>query len=155
MLGIQNDREWRAFCKEVIDCAELADDPRFTSNTDRSASRAALEEIIAGAFSKLTGEELIEKLDRASIANAHVNGIADVWGHRQLIERKRWVEVDSSVGKIPALLPAGVPAEFSPRMGPIPTVGQHNESIRSELAGHALSKAEAAVAMDEIVQGGR
>jgi itaconate CoA-transferase len=48
--------------------------------------------------------------------------------------RKRWVDIDSPVGMIPALLPAGVPAEFLPRMGPIPTVGQHNESIRAELA---------------------
>jgi itaconate CoA-transferase len=144
MLGIQNDREWRAFCKEVIDRPELADDPRFTSNSDRSASRESLEEIIAEAFSQLSGEELIGKLDRASIANAHVNEIADVWGHTQLRARKRWAEVDSPVGKIPALLPAGVPAEFSPRMGPIPTVGQHDESIRSELAGGGEDDAEAA-----------
>ncbi|HET9159420.1 MAG TPA: CaiB/BaiF CoA-transferase family protein [Caulobacteraceae bacterium] len=133
MLGIQNEREWRAFCKDVINRPELADDPRFATNSDRSASRAALEEIIRQAFSRLNGEELIGKLDKASIANAHVNDIADVWAHRQLAARKRWVEVDSPVGKIPALLPAGVPAEFDPRMGPIPSIGQHSESIRSEL----------------------
>jgi itaconate CoA-transferase len=133
MLGIQNDREWRAFCKEVIDRPDLADDPRFSSNSDRSASRGALDAIIAEALAKLTGEELVEKLDRAAIANARVNDIADVWAHRQLTARNRWVEIDSPVGKIPALLPAGVPAEFCPRMGPIPTVGQHSESIRAEL----------------------
>jgi len=135
MLGIQNEREWRAFCEDVLNDAKLADDPRFSSNSGRSASRDALNEIIASAFSRLTREELIEKLDRASIASADVNDISDVWAHRQLKARERWVEVDSPVGKIPALLPAGVPAEFSPRMGPIPTVGQHNERIRAELAG--------------------
>jgi crotonobetainyl-CoA:carnitine CoA-transferase CaiB-like acyl-CoA transferase len=134
MLGIQNDREWRAFCKEVIDDPKLADDPRFISNSDRSAAREALKAIIAAAFSRLTREELIEKLDKASIANADVNEISDVWGHRQLSARDRWVEVDSPVGKIPALLPVGVPAGFEPRMGPIPTVGQHSETIRAELA---------------------
>jgi itaconate CoA-transferase len=144
MLGIQNDREWPAFCKDVIHRPDLADDPRFLSNTDRSASRAALDAIIVAAFSKLTGEELIDKLDRAAIANAHVNEVSDIWRHSQLSARKRWVEVDSPVGKIPALLPAGVPAEFAPRMGPIPTVGQHNESIRAELADLAETKAKAA-----------
>lgn len=134
MFGIQNDREWRRFCKEVINDPALADDPRFKSNSDRSASREALRAIILEAFSRLTREELIEKLDKASIANADVNEIADLWAHRQLVARERWVQVDSPVGKIPALLPAGVPTEFAPRMGPIPTVGEHNESVRSELA---------------------
>ena len=142
MLGIQNEREWRAFCKEVINDPELANDPRFITNSDRSAARDALKEIIATAFSRLTREELVAKLDKASIANADVNEISDVWRHRQLSARKRWVEVDSPVGKIPSLLPVGVPAEFSPRMGPIPTVGQHSESIRAELAGRPQDDAE-------------
>jgi itaconate CoA-transferase len=140
MLGVQNDREWRAFCRDVIGRPDLADDPRFRTNADRSDSRAALDEIIAQSFSKLTGEELIAKLDKAAIANAHVNGIADVWAHPQMTARKRWVDIDSPVGKIPALLPAGVPAEFQPRMGPIPTVGQHSEAIRSELTDAANDK---------------
>jgi itaconate CoA-transferase len=144
MLSIQNDREWRAFCKGVIHRPELANDPRFKTNPDRSASRAELDAIIAEAFSKLTGDEMIEKLDKAAIANAHVNGIADVWGHTQLMARKRWVDIDSPVGMIPALLPAGVPAEFLPRMGPIPTVGQHNESIRAELAADGRDAAKTA-----------
>jgi len=143
MLGIQNEREWRAFCKDVINNPELATDPRFITNSDRSAARDALKDIIAEAFSRLTREELIEKLDKASIANADVNEISDVWAHRQLSARKRWVEIDSPVGKIPSLLPVGVPAEFSPRMGPIPTVGQHSDSIRAELAGSPEDDAEA------------
>jgi crotonobetainyl-CoA:carnitine CoA-transferase CaiB-like acyl-CoA transferase len=135
MLGIQNDREWREFCRTVIDQPELADDPSFAMNSARSAQRAALGEIIRQAFSRLTQEEVIDRLDRAAIANADVNTLADVWGHPQLAARKRWVEVDSPAGKIPALLPPGVPAEFAAKMGAVPALGEHNASIRAELAG--------------------
>jgi itaconate CoA-transferase len=133
MLGVQNDREWREFCRIVIDRPELADDPRFAKNSARSAERAALDEIIRDAFSRLTREEVIERLDRAGIANADVNTIADVWQHPQLAARKRWVEVDSPAGRIPALLPPGVPADFAPVMGPVPAAGAHNAAIRAEL----------------------
>jgi crotonobetainyl-CoA:carnitine CoA-transferase CaiB-like acyl-CoA transferase len=134
MLGIQNDREWREFCRTVIDQPELADDPNFAMNSARSDQRATLGEIIRQAFSRLTQEEVIDRLDRAAIANADVNTLADVWSHPQLAARKRWVEVDSPAGKIPALLPPGVPAEFAPKMGAVPALGEHNASIRAEFA---------------------
>jgi crotonobetainyl-CoA:carnitine CoA-transferase CaiB-like acyl-CoA transferase len=132
MLGVQNDREWREFCRAVIDRPDLADDPRFAENSARSAERAALGEIITRAFSRLTREEVVDKLDRAGIANSDVNAIADVWRHPQLAARRRWVEVDSPAGRIPALLPPGFPAEFAPNMGAVPAVGAHNLAIRAE-----------------------
>jgi crotonobetainyl-CoA:carnitine CoA-transferase CaiB-like acyl-CoA transferase len=112
----------------------LADDPSFAMNSARSAQRATLDEIIRQAFSRLTQEQVIDRLDRAAIANADVNTLADVWGHPQLAARRRWVEVDSPAGRIPALLPPGVPAEFAAKMGAVPALGEHNASIRAELA---------------------
>ena len=46
MLGLQNEREWAAFCDKVLQQPELARDPRFAGNAGRSAERAALREII-------------------------------------------------------------------------------------------------------------
>ena len=48
--------------------------------------------------------------------------------------------VDSPIGKVPAFLPPGVPAEFSPRMGAIPALGQHNESILADLGAERSPK---------------
>ena len=46
MLGLQNEREWAAFCDKVLLQPELATDPRFASNSKRSAARDELRAII-------------------------------------------------------------------------------------------------------------
>lgn len=42
MLGLQNEREWVLFCDKVLLWPELAKDPRFATNSGRSAARAEL-----------------------------------------------------------------------------------------------------------------
>ncbi|OPG72049.1 CoA transferase [Pseudomonas ogarae] len=133
MLGLQNEREWSLFCEIVLGKPELLHDTRFNSNTNRSTNREALRTIIVEKFAELGTEEVIKRLDEAPIANAKVNTMHQVWEHPQLRARERWVEVDSPQGKLPALLPPGVNRAYQPRMDAIPTIGQHNESILSEL----------------------
>ena len=133
MLGLQNEREWEVFCRDVLQQPALATDPRFATNTARTASRAALRELIVTAFSSLSSEQVIARLDAAQIANAHMNDMHDLWQHAQLKARERWVEVDTPAGAVPALLPPGMPETWSPRMDAIPALGQHTRAILGEL----------------------
>lgn len=133
MLGLQNDREWVLFCEIVLDNPQLGQDPRFDKNFKRNEKRAELLAIIDTCFSKLTTEQVIAKLDKAQIANARLNDMAGLWGHNQLQARKRWVDVGSPAGPIPAMLPPGLNDSFDYRMDPIPAVGQHTQAILSEL----------------------
>jgi crotonobetainyl-CoA:carnitine CoA-transferase CaiB-like acyl-CoA transferase len=133
MLGLQNEREWVAFCGKVLGQPELARDPRFDSNSRRNANRQALQEIILGVFSGLDAEQVIARLEEAQIANAHVNTVADMWQHPQLRARGRVGEVGSPAGSIAALRPPGVQSAFDYRMDPIPAVGEHTEAILREL----------------------
>jgi len=139
MLGLQNEREWALFCTKVLGQPELATDPRFNSNAARTAAREALRAIIVDAFSKLTAEQVIERLEAAPIANAHVNTMHDMWEHPQLKARGRWAEVATPVGPLPALKPPGVPEEWDARMDPIPGLGAHTEAILAEL-GYGLER---------------
>jgi itaconate CoA-transferase len=133
MLGLQNEREWAVFCDEVLERPDLKTDPRFSSGPRRSTSRNELYAIIVKVLSGLTAEQLVQRLDAAQIGNARMNDMRDVWDHAQLRARNRWVEVDTPVGKIKAMLPPGVPEKFDPRMDPIPSIGQHTNSILGEL----------------------
>jgi itaconate CoA-transferase len=133
MLGLQNEREWHAFCETVLEDPAIADDPRFARNALRNDNREALREIIAQRFAKLSVAQLRERLDRAAIANADVNDMHDVWRHPQLAARRRWTEVQSPAGRIPAMKPPGVSDQFEYRMDAIPAVGQHNAAILKEL----------------------
>jgi itaconate CoA-transferase len=141
MLGLQNEREWAVFCASVLRRPELANDPRFASNALRVAARRELHPIIVGLFAELTAEQLVARLEEAQIANAQVNSIAAVWEHPQLKARGRWTTVDTPAGPVPALLPPGMPEEFSPRMDAVPAVGQHSAAILGEL-GYAASEIE-------------
>ncbi|WP_031356768.1 CaiB/BaiF CoA transferase family protein [Caballeronia sordidicola] len=133
LLGLQNEREWAAFCSQVLLAPELATDPRFNSNSKRTAARLELRDIIVAAFRELTSEEVISRLDAAQIANARMNDMADVWSHPQLQERNRWVTVDSPAGQIPALLPPGISNAIDVRLGAVPALGQHTDALLSEL----------------------
>ncbi|MGZ8263220.1 MAG: CoA transferase, partial [Burkholderiales bacterium] len=133
IFGIQNEREWAAFCSGVLEQPELAKDPRYDNNTKRTAARAEVVALIERVFADLTAEQVVGRLDAAGIANARLNSPEEVWNHPQLHARDRWREVGSPAGVIPALLP---PASFDgdePRMEPIPRIGEHTESILHEL----------------------
>jgi crotonobetainyl-CoA:carnitine CoA-transferase CaiB-like acyl-CoA transferase len=133
MLGLQNEREWTVFCKTVLQRPELAIDPRFSTNSKRSAARKELGAIIVKAFAGLTAEKVVERLEAAQIANAQVNDMHAVWEHPQLKARNRWREVSTPAGQVPALLPPGSWEEGDPRMDAVPALGEHTSSILAEL----------------------
>lgn len=133
MLGLQNEREWAAFCEKVLRQPELQADERFSANYRRTANRQSLRDIIVGTFAQLSAEQILERLEDAQIANAKVNDMHGVWAHPQLRARHRWVEVDSPRGRLPALLPPATNNAFTARMDPIPALGEHSETILAEL----------------------
>jgi len=133
MLGLQNEREWLIFCSQVIGQPALAADPRFSTNSRRSASRDALREIITDAFGKLSAAEVIERLDAAGIANASINDMRGVWSHAQLAARGRWVPVQTPAGPISALLPPGATQAENVRMDAVPALGADTDAILMDL----------------------
>ncbi len=137
MLGLQNEREWKAFCDTVLLQPDIAIDARFDSNAQRNANRAALQTVIVETFAALTAPQVVARLEAAGIANARVNDMADLWQHPQLQARERWRTVATPAGDVPALLPPGVNSAFDYRMEPVPAVGQHNAAILAELGWSA------------------
>ena len=133
MLGIQNEREWAAFCRGVLDQPDLARDPRYDNNTKRTAARAEVVALIERVFSDMTAEKIVERLDAAGIANARLNTPEEVWAHAQLKARDRWREVESPAGPIPAILPPASFQGIEARMDAIPSIGEHTDRILAEL----------------------
>jgi itaconate CoA-transferase len=132
-LGVQNEREWAVFADKVLDAPELAADERFVTNSLRVAHREDLNAEIARAFSTVSADDAIDRLEAAGIANARLRDLAGLVGHEQLAARNRWREVDSPVGPIKALVPPATLDGDEPVMGPIPAPGQHTEHILAEL----------------------
>ena len=133
MLGLQNEREWKIFCEQVMLQPTLTTDERFASNSLRHQNRSALYDLIRQAFAGLSTEQVVQRLEDAGIANARMNDMAGLWAHPQLKARDRWREVGSPAGPIPALLPPGRNNAFDYRMDAVPKVGEHTETILREL----------------------
>ncbi|WP_372350603.1 CaiB/BaiF CoA transferase family protein [Streptomyces sp. KL116D] len=133
LLAIQNEREWASFCAEFLDDAPLATDPRFHRNSARVARRAELDAIVTARFAELTADEAVAVLDRAKVANARLNTVADLLDHPVLAGRDRWRDVPTPGGPVRALLPPATLTGVAPRMDPVPGVGEHTEAVLTEL----------------------
>ena len=136
-LGIQNDREWAAFCALVLLDPARASDPRFLDNPNRVAHRADLHSLIDACFSGLTAAEIVDRLDRAGIANARLRTVAEFAAHPQLAKRDRWREVATPVGPVRAFRPPVESRHTESTLGPVPALGEHTESILAEVSSWA------------------
>jgi len=92
-----------------------------------------MDSAIQDVFRSLTAAEVIERLERAEIANARINSVSQFLQHPQLAVRNSWRQVDSPAGPVPALIPPVRMGGVDPIMGAIPDLGQHSESILAEL----------------------
>jgi itaconate CoA-transferase len=132
LFGLQNDREWAAFARIVLQRPELAEDARFKGNAARAAHREDIEAAIDACLSTLSTGEAVARLEEAGIGTARVNDMAALWSHPQLAARQTWVEIETPAGAMPALKPlAG--ESWEPRMDPVPDLGEHNAKILAEL----------------------
>ena len=129
VLGLQNEREWAAFCEKVMLDTALTKDARFDSVTQRSTHRDALKALVEAAFSQLTAAEVEARLDVAGIGYGRMNDMAALWAHPQLKARDRWRTVGTSAGPIPAMLPPGASTAFEARMDDVPALGAHTAAI--------------------------
>jgi itaconate CoA-transferase len=132
-LAIQNGREWSRFCEDVLVRPAVADDARFATNSARVRHRADLHALIAGVFAELPAGDILDRLERADIACARRNSVEGLINHPQLMDRHCWHTVDSPVGPVRALRPPLRMEGLDPVMGPVPSLGQHSQSILEEL----------------------
>jgi len=129
VISIQNEREWRRFCTEILDDAALAQDPRFADSHARVANRAALDALIAARFAREDRVALGRRLAAAEIAFGNLNTVEDFSRHPQL----RRLVVPTPEGRVAVPAPPALAATEAPAGG-VPAIGQHGAAIRREFA---------------------
>ena len=67
IIAAANDRQFRSLC-EVLGIAEVADDPRFRLNADRTANRAELHPLLLEKLRQWSADDLFLALNRAGRA---------------------------------------------------------------------------------------
>ena len=129
LLSIQNEREWRRFCEDILadkDFAEL-----YPNNTIRLKNREKIDSLVADTFGKMTHTDAVAKLKKAEIAYGTLNDVQGFSTHPVL----RRVEISNPEGSIRFPAP---PAIFNNKLtetlGDVPELNQHGEAIRAEFA---------------------
>ncbi len=137
-LAIQNEREFERFCAGVLLNSGLPTDARFSSGPARAQNREAMHAEIENVFLKLKAQDILERLEKADIANAKLNTMQEFWDHPQLAARDRWREAGSPGGPVESMKPPFNLDGFEPRMDAIPAAGAHSAAILSELGFTSL-----------------
>ena len=128
LIAIQNDREWSNLCKIVLCDETMATDKRFKMNADRVANRDLTEKIIQEKFLEFEREDLIMKLEEASVAYGRISDMEQLKNHPQ----NNFLEINTANGNVKVLGPGAIHDNFIPNVNKMPELNEHGDMIRSE-----------------------
>ena len=121
LISIQNEREWKKLCADVLDQPDLPNDPRFATMVERVRHRQLTDKTVGDSFAAMTRDELLKRLSDADIAFAEVNTMADLARHPHL----RRIEVKTPNGPVTYPAPAAIVVDAPRHYGAVPGIGEH------------------------------
>jgi formyl-CoA transferase len=133
LISIQNEREWKKLCADVMEQPALPYDPRLANMVERVRNRELTDRLVGDAFASMTRETLLQRLTDADIAFAEVNTMDDLSKHPHL----RRIEVDSPNGKLAYPAPATIVMGETRHYGPVPAIGQHSNARKARAENKA------------------
>lgn len=141
IIAIGNDKLWLDLLA-LIGRPELADDPRFATNSDRTAHHEALQAILAEVFRGGTTADWLARLGKARIPCSKVNDMKDLFELEQVGARNMLVRFDDP--EYDGFTLAGNPMKFRGEPDPElrgrgPHLGEHTDEILRE-AGYAAGE---------------
>ncbi|MBL0148100.1 MAG: CoA transferase [Ideonella sp.] len=131
VLAVGNDGQFARFCA-LAGHPEVAQDPRFVTNSDRLAHREALVAIIAPWMLERSTAEWTALLEPNAVPCAPILELPDVFKHPQVVARGMQV---CGTGGMPMV---GTPMRFDGQRPvadqPPPHLDEHGEALREALA---------------------
>lgn len=136
VIAAGNDRLFRRLCG-VLGAPELASDPRFAGNAERTEHRDALKAALETALARRGAAAWTAALEAAGVPVSPVAGIAGVAADPQVAARNMLAAVDGASGFRVTGSPikmAGV--DDPPRRPGAPALGEHRDRILRELLSY-------------------
>jgi crotonobetainyl-CoA:carnitine CoA-transferase CaiB-like acyl-CoA transferase len=128
-----------------MDRAAWEHDPRFATNQDRVASRAALEPLIAETFATKPTVEWLDRLHREGVPAAPIQRVDQVLADEQVKYRGMIADLDHPVhGRMPTLgTPIKVDGARTLDVAPPARLGQHTADVLRDVAGYDAARIDA------------
>lgn len=134
IIAAGNDGQFRKLC-EVLGLPELADDPRFGSNQDRTANREQLRPLLVDRLQTRSADEWFRDLIAAGVPCGPINTVNDGVAFAEELGLDPVVEVGDGNNAVPSVRN---PVTFSATPAryhlPPPALDEHGEEIRRWLA---------------------
>ena len=134
VLGTTNDREWQRVAREIIDRPDLADDPRFATNTGRCAhrddTRRGDRNLVCAARSRAHPEDGRPGRDRQLALQPAERG-----RRSPAADRPRPLAARSTPPRARSrrCCRRRSSPDYDPPMGAVPGLGQHTDAVLAEL----------------------
>ena len=136
MVAAANNRLWKQLC-EAVGVSRLVDDPRFRTNTDRVANRAALAGELERAFAGFTVDALVARLQECGVACGRVRTIPEALEDPQIEPRQMLIPLEAP--ELGGFRVIGNPIKLSadpPRLyRRPPRLGEHTSEVLDEIRG--------------------
>jgi crotonobetainyl-CoA:carnitine CoA-transferase CaiB-like acyl-CoA transferase len=136
IIAVGTDRQFREFCR-IAGVAELADDPRFTTNRGRVENRTALIPLLTEPMKVRTTAEWVAALEAAAVPCGPINRIDEVFANPQVLARGLQVTLARDDGMpIPGVAnPIRLSASPVGNEHPAPRLGEHTDKVLSGILG--------------------
>ena len=131
IIAAANDRQFRSLC-EVLGIADVADDPRFRLNADRTTNRAELHPMLLDKLRQWSADDLFVALNRAGVPCGPVNSVAEGVQLAERLGLEPLVHVGGGINAIrnPITFSAGDMRYDRPP----PALGEHSDEIKAWLS---------------------
>jgi crotonobetainyl-CoA:carnitine CoA-transferase CaiB-like acyl-CoA transferase len=130
IVAVFAEKFWGGFCR-AVEHPEWQADPRFATNRDRVANRAALMTLVADAFASRSTEDWLARLHAAGVPAAPILGVDRVLSDPQVRHRRMVVEVEHP--RLGALSTLGTPVKIDGAMQltvtAAPGLGEHTDQV--------------------------
>ena len=133
IIAAGNDKQFRALCK-VLEIESVADDSRFTANSDRTANREQLRPLLLARLAEWAADDLFIALNKVGVPCGPINTIGDGVELAEKLGLKPRIAVGEGDRKVdlirnPITFSEG---ELSYELPP-PHLGEHSDEIRKWL----------------------
>jgi len=134
IVAAANDRQFRRLC-EVLGIPEVADDPRFARNVDRTANRDELRPLLVERLATRGAVEWFDLLVAAGVPSGPINTIDGGFAMAQRLELDPVIEVGDGDRALPmARHPIGFSATPVSYRLPPPELDEHGAELRAWLS---------------------
>ncbi|TYC67169.1 CoA transferase [Stappia sp. BW2] len=136
IIAVGNDGQFRRLCA-VLGLPELADNPRYATNSARVAARSDLVPILTAETATRARDDLLAALEGEGVPAGPINSVEDVFNDKQVLHREMKVELPSTGVDGGSVASVRTPIRF--RNGKLvldraaPALGEHTDEILKEL----------------------